>query len=282
MNFLELRIFDNITEYRKAVLVVLLEDEVRNNLPISIMMDNKTDGASGRLLAAVIDSKGAVILTAVCIKPFNLLLYETGGIRRDDAVGLLAQELRRSGFTPPGVTAEQDLARRFTGAYLQGGHGKLHMPMYLMRLDKLAEYITAPGSCRMLEERDISYAPYWEHEFCVECRVSELTIKENTDRIRTRIGKDIHFIWEDTVPVSQAVHGRDTPNGAIINWVYTPPRYRGNGYATSVVAALVDSLLNNGKSFCCLFADAENPASRGVYRKLGFYDVCIFEDIRFE
>jgi len=126
------------------------------------------------------------------------------------------------------------------------------------------------------------FVPYWEHAFSEDCRVHVFTIQENIDRIRKRLGKDSHFIWEDGQPVSQAVHGRDTPNGAIINWVYTPPHFRGRGYATSVVAELSRSLLDSGKSFCCLFADASNPISCELYRKLGFYDVCNFDEIRFD
>jgi len=151
-----------------------------------------------------------------------------------------------------------------------------------MRLDKLAEYKKAPGFCRMLTEDDLTFTPSWEHAFCVDCHLPEFTFAENEARIRTRLGKDSHFIWEDGQPVAQAVFGRETPNGAVVNWVYTPPMYRGCGYATSVVAELSDTLLKRGKNFCCLFADADNPISRGVYSKLGYYDVCRFDQIKFD
>ena len=128
----------------------------------------------------------------------------------------------------------------------------------------------------------MSFTPSWEQAFCIDCHTPVFTLSENEERIRTRIGKDTHFIWEDGQPVSQAVYGRDTPNGAVVNWVYTPPQYRGHGYATSVVAELSKSLFDRGKLFCCLFADADNPASRSVYRKLGYYDVCEFEEILFD
>jgi len=85
----------------------------------------------------------------------------------------------------------------------------------------------------------------------------------------------------DGHPVSQAVHARSTRNGAVINGVYTPPNYRRKGYATSVVTELTRILLERGNKFCSLFADAENPVSCGIYRKIGYYDLCVFDDIKF-
>jgi len=78
-----------------------------------------------------------------------------------------------------------------------------------------------------------------------------------------------------------AVSGRNTQNGAVVTNVYTPPHYRGKGYATSVVAQLSKDLLERGNKFCCLFADALNPISCGVYRKIGYKDVCVYDEIKF-
>ena len=54
------------------------------------------------------------------------------------------------------------------------------------------------------------------------------------------------------------------------------------GYASSVVAELSQALLNRGNKFCCLFADAENPISCGIYRKIGYYDLCVVDVIKFD
>ena len=147
------------------------------------------------------------------------------------------------------------------------------MTIAVMRLDSLLILPKAPGACRALEPRDMFYAPYWERAFSEDCRTRVFSIEENTKRLKTRLGKGSHLIWEDGVPVSQAVHGRDTPNGAVVNGVYTPPHYRGRGYATSVVAELSSSLLKRGRDFCCLFADVSNTSSRKLYNNLGYYDV---------
>jgi len=179
------------------------------------------------------------------------------------------------------VMAESTLARRFAGEYRPAGDYSIHMSVAGMKLDKLVAHRNAPGHCRALETRDLFFAPYWERAFSEDCRTTVFTIAENTERLKTRLNKATHYIWENGAPVSQAVHGRDTLNGALINGVYTPPFFRGRGYASSVVATLSNALLERGKGYCCLLADAGNPASYGMYRKLGYYDVCKLEDIRF-
>ena len=279
---MKFRRYDNVDAYKADVLDILLEDEVCNNLPVSIITDGNVKNSADWFLGAVTDDHGMIVLAAQCVKPFNLLLYEPAGKRQGSSVELLAGELRRIGYRPPGVFAVTELARSFTEVF----YGRLEdcrsTTMVLMRLDKLAHYKKAPGFCRMLTAEDMSFIPAWEQAFCIDCNVPSLPLSVNEERIRTRIGKDTHFIWEDGLPVSQAVNGRDTHNGAVVNWVYTPPSYRGRGYATSVVAELSRSLLDKGKLYCCLFADADNPASRSVYHKLGYYDVCEFEQIEFD
>jgi hypothetical protein len=272
--------YDNTKAIKADVLPVLLENEAQNNLLISIITESKARFASNWLLATITGGDGRS-LTAICVKPFNLLLYESGNIQLDGAVEMLVRELRRIECAPPGVVAERGLARRFSEAYCADGAGSLYMTITAMRLDSMAEHENAPGFCRELRSSDMFFAPYWERAFSEDCRSTVFTIADNHDRLKTRLGKGTHYIWENGVPVSQAVHGRDTINGAVINGVYTPPQFRGRGYAGSVVGELSDSLLKRGKAFCCLFADAGNLTSCLMYRRLGYYDVCELEDIRF-
>ena len=150
-----------------------------------------------------------------------------------------------------------------------------------MRLEKLAEYKKAPGFVRFLTEKDLSFIPQWEQAFCIDCNLPEYSAVDNQKRVRERLGRNSHFIWEDGVPVAQAAFGRETEGIAVVNWVYTPTQYRGRGYATSVVAEVTKAILARGKQYACLFADAANPASCAVYHKLGYEDVCTFDEIKF-
>ncbi len=65
-----------------------------------------------------------------------------------------------------------------------------------------------------------------------------------------------------------------TPHGIRISGVYTPPEWRGHGYASACVAHLSQRMLDDGRSFCFLFADLDNPTSNDIYQQIGYRPVC--------
>ena len=84
------------------------------------------------------------------------------------------------------------------------------------------------------------------------------------------------FFWkgtDDIQPVSMASNSRNTRNGATISLVYTPPEFRGMGYASRIVAALSNHCLKSGKKFCNLFTDLQNPTSNSIYQKIGYQKI---------
>jgi predicted GNAT family acetyltransferase len=272
--------YGDTDSFAADALEILLENEVQNNLPISFI-GNKTDAVRSWLLATVKDEHGGVALTAACTPPFNLILYETRNEPNDVAVTLLSAELKSMGFTFPGVLAEQALAGRFAEIHSCSRYHR-HSSMNIMRLDAVSDLPMSPGAIRPIREDDLYFAPYWGRAFGEECNTQVFDIPTTTTNIRRHIGKDTFYIWEDGVPVSQAVNGRNTINGAVVTYVYTPPLYRGRGYASSCVATLTQMLLDRGHKFCALFADAENPISNGIYRKIGYRDVCIYDELKFD
>jgi len=274
--------YDDLKSFGADTLDILLENEVQNNLPIGFIYNERGYDISNWILTSVKDGAGSIILTAACTPPFNIVMYETGNKPNDDAVKLLSEELKGMGYTLPGVLAEQGLSQRFAKAFAGTDGFHLHMSMNIMRLDKLNELQKAPGRYRLLREDDLFFAPYWERSFGEDCQIEVYDIPTYIKQITARISLEKQYIWEDGHPVSQTYNARNTQNGAGISGVYTPPQYRGKGYASSVVAALSQSLLENGSKFCFLFADAANPISCGIYRKLGYYDLCVFDENRFE
>ena len=273
--------YDNIESFGADTLDILMENEVQNNLPISFIRNERGFDTSNWLLTSVKDDAGSVVLTAACTPPFNIVMYETGNRPNDAAVKLISDELKIIGVTLPGVLAEQGLAHRFAETHIGSGGFHRHVSMNIMRLDKVNEINKAPGFCRPLREDDLFFVPYWERSFSEDCRGEPGDIPAKVEQVKGRLGKDVHFIWEDGHPVSQTVSNRNTQNAGGINCVYTPPHYRNKGYASSVTAELSRILLERGKKFCYLFADADNPISCGIYKKIGYYDICVFDEIKF-
>jgi len=80
--------------------------------------------------------------------------------------------------------------------------------------------------------------------------------------------------------ISMAANTRSTLNGGTISLVYTPPEFRGLGYASCVVALLSEKILKSGKKFSCLFTDLTNPTSNSIYQKIGY--IKIGQNIHFD
>lgn len=64
-----------------------------------------------------------------------------------------------------------------------------------------------------------------------------------------------------------------TPNGVRINFVYTPPELRRNGYATACVSALTRQQLQEGRTFCWLYTDASTSTDRNIFTRVGYTPV---------
>ena len=79
-------------------------------------------------------------------------------------------------------------------------------------------------------------------------------------------------LWLDAAgaPVSYALNNRLVEGWASIGPVYTPPELRGRGYATALVAAASQDLLDRGCAGCTLFTDLANPTSNAIYERIGY------------
>jgi predicted GNAT family acetyltransferase len=63
--------------------------------------------------------------------------------------------------------------------------------------------------------------------------------------------------------------------------VYTPPEWRGKGYASACVAALSQLCLDSGYQFCMLYTDLANPTSNSIYQKIGYQPIGESREYRF-
>ncbi len=233
------------------------------------------------MLAAVKSVDNCLALVAVRSDIYDhLYLFEPGNKPNIEAISLLTAEFKSTGFKLKSVKAEQGLMQRLTEAY--GGNFNKRFTLAAMRLDEVKAYPDVPGFCRPLNERDLHFAPYWQRACALECRIDPMSIKGYHRHSLAALEAKTRYIWDDNGPVAQAHLGTETQTGALIDDVYTPPYYRNKGYATALVAAVSQILLDSGKKYCVLFADAENATSCGIYRKVGYRDLCLIEEIEGE
>jgi RimJ/RimL family protein N-acetyltransferase len=140
-------------------------------------------------------------------------------------------------------------------------------------LTELPQYPGSEGSSRAVAEGDAERLLEWLQEFHREA------IPHDPKPEREKMGRAIaggdYFFWTvNGEPVSMAAIVRRTKSAAAIGAVYTPPAYRGRGYAGSITAALSERVFAGGKRIACLYTDLNNPYSNRCYAKVGFKPHC--------
>jgi predicted GNAT family acetyltransferase len=132
---------------------------------------------------------------------------------------------------------------------------------------------------RRANEADAKTATDWATEFLRQANPSDPSDPAEIVGRLLRTGG--LFVWDDGAPVSMCGASGRTPHGARVGLVYTPAAQRRRGYATAAVTALTRGLLAEGNRYCCLYTDLANPTSNGIYRTIGYREVCDVNDYEF-
>ena len=185
------------------------------------------------------------------------------------AVDVLAEDLADDPL--PGVTGPPDAALRFAER-----RGVVQTPWATRayRADAVVAPSGVPGSSRIVTPEDRELLLDWCAGFIAEAVPNE---PEAPASAAERILRDPDATWlwiDDRQPVALARYGSATPRSVRVGFVYTPPERRGRGYASALVAAMTQELLDRGWAFVTLFTDLTNPTSNRIYQRIGYRPVC--------
>lgn len=284
------QLYGDVQAFYEAAYPALMRGEAQNLVPLGNVLIGVagTDKTGWRdpanwLMATVMDGD-AVLLTALMTPPHNLTPYAPDNRCTDEAVRRLAQGLLETGVPVPGVMAENSLAERFAAAYGDASH-QSHQIVKRQRIYELAEVspaIPAVGFVRPARESDLAFLPYWFEGFQSDCFGTTPSARVAADDSRYHIRSGRLFILEDGgTPVSMAKVHRELRTACGVGYVYTPPYFRGRGYASTLVAEVSRMILKRGFLRCVLYTDLANPISNSIYQKIGYRPVCDSLEIRF-
>lgn len=251
-----------------AAQVWLREAEVENNLLLGIALNPRARESTGAPPYWVIVREGGRVVGCACRTPPNPLVLSRAPAQ---AIALLAAELRVADPALSGVTGPKQEAETFAETWIahHGGRWTTRIRLRLHELRQLSPPAETPaGSLRKAGVADLALAREW-----VDAYIRDTGIHPPSgDMAQRLVDRGQLFLWvvEKDEARSMIAATRDTGSGCSINTVYTPPRFRRNGYATASVAALSSALLESGRRFCCLYTDAANPTSNSVYAKVGY------------
>ncbi len=250
----------------------LLSAEAENNLVLGITrrLLRGDHGFEDPIYLATVETQGEVSGCAIRTPPFELALTQMP----EAAIPLLLEDLVDVYPSLSGVSGPEFIATRFAERWTKefGSTPRRHSRQRIYFLERVIHPSSPPsGSFRGVTQEDLELVMDWNAGFYEDTGIPDRASKQRAEQL---VKEGSLFLWEDGEPKSMASKVAETPTGARIGYVYTPPTFRRCGYASICVAELSQLLLNQGLSFCCLFADLANPTSNSIYERLGYEPVC--------
>jgi predicted GNAT family acetyltransferase len=284
--------FADIDEFAARVEPYLLAHEATHCLMLGLLstLPRGPMPADEIPYMALVENAGAVVLVAMRTPPYNVILSLIAPDHAAEpsvALRLIASDLwSRYGDSLSGVHASAPLSRLFAERWQQqtGMAARLMMQERIYELETVIPVSGVPGSYRRTTEADRDLLVRWLEAFAAEALGprEHLDAADWVDRYFASSSRG-GYLWEDGgVAVSFAAYGNPTAHGIRIGPVYTPPEYRGHGYASACVATLSPHLVENGRTFCYLFTDLANPTSNHIYRTVGYNPVSDVDVYEFE
>ncbi len=141
--------------------------------------------------------------------------------------------------------------------------------------------------CRLAVESELPLLTQWRVDFALQALgASDSVTLRAASREIVESSQATGDLWLLTVgdrPVACSIFIARVPDTVLIGGVWTPPEFRGRGYARAVVAGSLDAARQRGACRAVLFADRANPSSRAAYEAIGFvntgdFGVVLFAD----
>ncbi|WP_010097639.1 GNAT family N-acetyltransferase [Ornithinibacillus scapharcae] len=266
----------SIKRYLDRVEDLLLQQEVKNNLMLGLLERGRnnigvfSDGA--RL--GIVEDNGEPIYAFMQTPP-NKWIFPKVGHMDEKYIPAIVQFLYQHKYPVPGVIGPDKIASEFIRLWTErkGITAELTMKQMVYRLDKVKIIPDVSGKLIPASEEHLPIAKEWIYQFGLQANV-QISKTQAASMAANYIQNQTLHLWEvDGDAVSMANNGRRTRNGATVNGVFTPDIHKRKGYATSIVAAFSQKLLDDGFQFCNLYTDVSNPISNSIYQKIGYYVV---------
>ena len=246
----------------------LVRHEDSNNLMLGLAYARALAGEEepDAFWGTVEDVDGAVVGCVMRTPPHKVLVTDMPLAAAAAVVRALADVYEEV----PAVLGPHPVASEIAAAWVafRGGGWTPGMAHRIYRLDVVRHPEGVAGALRLATSEDAALAMRWAVGFA---RDTGIDFPASEEAVGRWIRRESLFVWEvDGTPVSIAVAQGRTRSGARVGYVYTPPAWRGRGYATASVAALSQRLLDSGLDFTVLYTDLANPTSNSIYRRIGY------------
>jgi predicted GNAT family acetyltransferase len=258
----------------------LEQSEAENNLILGIISNllQKPPAERQEHYLLAVEEGTTLLGAAVWTPPYKL----TVTLMPERAVSALVDHLLAHVPFLPGVGGPKETAARLVENWGQKSPllPAVDKSLRLYQLKEVTPLPKSPGKMRAATKEDLERLADWHEKFHQEIKTHEIV--DHRKLLEGLIRERRLLVWEDSKIVAMTGFSGNTAHGARLNVVYTPPRYRKKGYASSLTAAASQRLLDSGKKFCVLYADLSNLTSNGIYQKIGYHPVCDWDVYNFK
>jgi uncharacterized protein len=255
----------------------LMARQVECSLPLGIARAFADQRSHEGLMFSV--ESGPDVVAVAVKSPRRHIVLTTGP---DNAMIALARFLFEYGLPVPGAIGPVKSTQALIDEWilLNGCTAHLRMNMRLYCATAVRAVTTPAGTFRLARLGDIDAIEMMTLKFIAEAT------HDPTDDVRKRclesIGAGLMGVWEEAgsiVSMTETVNR--TEQISHIRCVYTPPAFRGRGFATALVARMTSRQLSSGRTFCTLYTDLSNPTSNKIYQQVGYEPVMDSIDVAF-
>lgn len=266
--------YDDPSKFIAEYETLMLEKEAVSQLVLYSAYKTQNLEFKDKTLFGAVRKDDTDILLFSNVPPHNLILYAIISEYLSEAAAAVADFLSEHQIRIAGVNGKLDVCQSFIEQY------KLHMNcsfvqkrgMDIMEIRKVNEIKPVEGNHRLALPDEDKLIADWMIQFQIEALTSELDYEAALNRAKRYIEEGKVYLYEDSEQkvVSMAIAARKLVNGICITYIFTPEEFRGKGYAAANIYYVSKEQLEQGKDFCTLFVDKNNPLTNRAYEKVGY------------
>ena len=243
-----------------------MEKEDLNNslLSLASVLLNKEHVFSPPYWFGGVKTDDKIIGCGIHARPDGLVITEVPNVALPylvKSLGSLGDQLRR-------VYGPIETAEKFADLWSKKNNvaPRIQSRWHVYRASQLnPPRIDAQGHLRLGTSADSEFVTEWGHAYGKE-KPAQLDVADFMNR---KLDSGNLYIWENGSPMTLITLSGRTDHVIRISSVYTPPEYRGHGYASAAVIAISQRMLDVGIRWITLSAEIDDPAER-VYQRIGF------------
>lgn len=275
----EIIAYSSSENYLKDNEAYLEENELENNIILGNCYKSAKSKSNISESFFITCFENKIIKATSMVSDHRAIIY--GDNSSEKYINSLAEYYLKNSVALSGVMGLTKSAKIFSENFHTGK--TITRNLLLHELININEIKLAEGSFEKAEKQDLEIISELEYQFIKESDIVRgRTRNDMLSTTKELIKSNSVFKWiANGNIVSVSIITRRTKSTGIIGLVYTPPEFRGKGYATGCVLKLSEQILKSGYKSCGLYTDVSNPVSNSIYRKIGYKKISEFNDIRF-